>query len=200
MKLTEEVRRWLSNPVLAEWNQAPSWCDLRSERDYATILQLSRILALRAMPTSMALLLLGLWLIGRIPGATGPLPWRTQLLFVLPFLALALPYVSLRLGLLKPEPGTSVRVRLRVRTLELVGRRGTLKTFPWSSFDAFDFGYWEEYDLLKLRLRERWPVAGRRPRTVAGFEIGTSGTLQSEIRQVLLERGLHEEPLGAPTA
>jgi hypothetical protein len=42
-------------------------------------------------------------------------------------------------------------------------------------------------------------MAGRRERIVAGFEIGTSGIQQSEIRHVLLDRGLNEEPLGAPT-
>jgi hypothetical protein len=147
---------------------------------------------------SAVLVLLGFWLVGEIPGGAGPWPWRLQLLVILPFVGLAVPYVALRSGLLKREPGTSVQVRLRVRMVELVARRGRLKAIPWSSLDAFGFGQWEGYDLLMLRFRGTWLMKGRRP-AVVGFEIGTSGIHQSEVRQILLDRGLPEEPLGAPT-
>lgn len=187
--------RWLSNPVLAEWSQSIPWCDLRQQQDHQAFLRLARILAFRAVPLGVALLLLGFWSIGKIPQGGGPVPRGRQLLLALPLLALAVPYILLRLGLIAPQPGTSVRARLRVRTIELVGRRGMVRVVPWSAFDAFDFGSWEGFDLLKLRLRQRWWTRGRRWPAVLAVEIGQSGVDPSKTRQILLERGLREESL-----
>jgi hypothetical protein len=112
---------------------------------------------------------------------------------------LAAPYILFRFGLMEPRPGNSVRVRLRLRTIEIVGKRGTFRTLPWSAFDAFDFGRWQGFDLLKLRRRQWWLTRGRQSPTVLAFEIGMPGTDLSTIREVLIERGLREETLGTPS-
>jgi hypothetical protein len=184
-----QVRAWLANPVLAEWDQSRAWCELASQRAFSRLEELARVLAFRAVPESLVVIVVGVWVMGRIPGGGGAPPWRVAVILAGPLvLALLLPYVAIRSGL-----------RLRRRTLDIVGRRGVIRTLRWSQFEAFDFGVSDGFQVVKLRLRDRWPFRGRRASGVVAFEAVGSPEQRAAVREVLIGRGLCEEPLGEAT-
>lgn len=194
-----EVVRWLKNPVLLEWAQSTPFCDLERKRTYEGFRVLLRGITVRAVPVGTVILALGFWFVGRIPHGPGPI------LYSLEFMAAAttlliwpLLYGMLRLGLLRPKDGTSVRVRLRVRGMDLL-REGTAGyLIKWSTFDAFDFGVWQGFHVLKLRVRGTWLSRRFDGQAIGALEFGEAGVSASAIKQVLLDRGLREEPLGDP--
>ncbi len=191
--------RWLSNPVLLEWDESIPWCDAERQRSYQAFLRSMRRIAVRAVPMGAVLFAAGFWFIGRIPGGGGAIPYGWQLKFALPFLLpWSLPYVALRLGFGKPKGGTSVRVRFHAHGMQFVETNGAIKQVRWSSFDAFDFGWSNGFDILKLRLRGSW-LSRRFGRQVAAIEVRATQVSDSSIRGVLRDRGLCEEPLGEPT-
>jgi hypothetical protein len=192
----ERVQRWLANPVLAEWEEPAAWSDAVARSSHESLRELTRILALRAAPTAAALLALGFWWIGRIPGGTGPVPPSFQLLVAAPMIVgLVLPHLVVRM--VAPRPGRRRRIQLRERgpTVELEGRPA--RTSRWGELDAFDFGVWQDVSLLKLRLRGTWLSRRLAPRRVMGFGLD-SADAPERLRPILLERGLREEPLADP--
>jgi hypothetical protein len=194
------VMRLLSNPVLLEWDESIPWSDAEQQRRYEALLQLVRRVAVRDVPLGAALFATGFWLIGRIPGGGGPIPYRWQLTFAGPWLLFwLLPYVALRLGFVKPTPGTCVHVRFHLRGIQIVGASGTVKQIGWSEFDAFDVGRWNGFDVLKLRFRGSW-LSRRFGRDSVAVEFCAAQVRTSSIRAVLQDRGLCEEPLGEPLA
>jgi hypothetical protein len=191
--------RWFSNPVLLEWDESIPWCDAERQRSYEALLQLMRRVAIRGVPLGTALFAIGFWLIGRIPGGGGPISYRWQLEFAGPWLLFwLLPYVALRLGFAKPTRGTCVHVRFHLRGIQFVKAGGTVQ-IDWSRFDAFDVRRWNDFDVLKLRLRGSW-LSRRFGRDSVAVEFGAAQVCTSSIREVLQDRGLSEEPLGAPLA
>jgi hypothetical protein len=190
--------RWFSDPVLLEWEESIPWCDAELQRSYEALLQLTRRIAIRDVSFGAALFATGFWLIGRIPGGTGPVPYRWQLTFAGPWLLLwLLPYVVLRLGFAKPRRGTRVHIRLHLRGIQFVEASSVVKQVRWSSLDAFDVGKWNGFDVLKLRFRGTWLSRRFGPNSVA-VEIGAAQVCPSSIREVLQDRGLCEEPLSEP--
>jgi hypothetical protein len=195
-----QVRAWLANPVLAEWDQSRAWCELASQRAFSRLEELARVLAFRAVPESLVVIVVGVWVMGRIPGGGGAPPWRVAVILAGPLvLALLLPYVAIRSGLVNGQCSESWRLRLRRRTLDIVGRRGVIRTLRWSQFEAFDFGVSDGFQVVKLRLRDRWPFRGRRASGVVAFEAVGSPEQRAAVREVLIGRGLCEEPLGEAT-
>lgn len=191
--------RWVSDSVLLEWDQSIAWCDAERQRSYERLLHLMQRVAFRAVPLGAVLFASAFWLIGRIPGGGGPIPYRWQLKLAGPWLLFfLLPYVVLRLGLGTPKPGTSVHVRFHLRGIEFVEANRTIKQFGWSTFDAFELGSWNGFEVLKLRFRGSWLSQRFGSRIVAAVEFGAAQVHPSSIRQVLQERGLYEEPLGEP--
>jgi len=73
----------------------------------------------------------------------------------------------------------------------------TVKRIDWSHFDAFELGRWNDFDVLKLRLRGTW-VSRRLGRKNVAIEFGASRVRISSIREVLLDRGLDELTLDEP--
>jgi hypothetical protein len=131
------LTRRLKDPVLLEWEQSIAWCDLDKQRGHEALRVLSRELVSRALPLGAAVLGLGLWFLSRIPDA-GAAPLRAGLIVAGSLLAaLSLPYAALRLGLLRPTLGTSLRVRLRARGVQVAGARGVVRMVGWATFDAF---------------------------------------------------------------
>jgi len=191
--------RWVSNDVLLEWDQSITWCDAERQRSYERLLKRMQRVAVRAIPLGAVLFAAAFWLIGRIPGGGGPIPYRWQLKFAGPWLLfLLLPYVALRLRPATLGRGTSVHVRLHISGIQFVEANRTIKQFGWSSFDAFDLGSWNGFDVLKLRFRGSWFSQRFGHRIVAAVEFGTAQVHPSSIRQMLQDRGLYEEPLGEP--
>jgi hypothetical protein len=183
--------------VLLEWDQSTAWCDLKEQRDHEALRRLLRDVSRRAVPVGAALFALGFWLIGRIPGGGGPVPGRLLLLAAPLLLVWPLLYAALRFGLVKPQSGTRVRVRLRRRGIQFVHRR-RVSGVIWSSFDAFDFVVWNEFELVRLRLRSNWLLRRLGPPRMVATEFGGAGVEASSIRETLRDRGLGEEPLGEP--
>jgi hypothetical protein len=192
------LTRRLKDPVLLEWEQSIAWCDLDKQRGHEALRVLSRELVSRALPLGAAVLGLGLWFLSRIPDA-GAAPLRAGLIVAGSLLAaLSLPYAALRLGLLRPTLGTSLRVRLRARGVQVAGARGVVRMVGWATFDAFAFGTWREFHVLKLRARAPWPLRRPRPARLALFEVPPTAVRPADVRAVLLDRGLQEEALGEP--
>lgn len=191
--------RSISNPVLLEWDESIPWCDAERQRSYEALFQAMRRLAILSVPMGVGLFAIGFWLIGRIPGGGGPIPYRWQLKFAGPCLLFwLLPYVALRLGLAKPARGMCVHVRLRLRGIEFVKGGGTVQIL-WSRFDAFDVRMWNGFDVLKLHLRGGW-LSRKFERGSVAVEFGAAQICASSIRELLQDRGLSEEPLGEPLA
>lgn len=191
--------RWFSNPVLLEWDESIPWCDAERQRSYEELLQLMRRVAVRDVPLGAVLFATGFWLIGRIPGGCGPMPYRWQLTFAGPWLLFwLLPYVALRLGFAKPTRGTCVHVRFHLRGIHFVGASGTVEQILWSRFDAFDVGRWNGFDVLKLRFRGSWMSRRFGPKSVTAVEFCAAQVSTSSIREVLQDHGLDEESLGEP--
>jgi hypothetical protein len=189
-----QSKRWLSNPVLLEWEEPVAWSDHVGQRSYEAFCELARVLAFRSAPVALLLLGLGFWWIGRIPDGAGPVPLSRQLLIAAPLLAaLALPHLAR--GFLKPRPGRTRRIRLCERGLQVVGDGGVAKTSRWAELDAFDLGAWRDVRLLKLRLRRSWISRRLAPRRVVGFGVDSPET-EERLRPLLRDRGLQEEPLG----
>jgi hypothetical protein len=192
------VMRLFPDPVLLVWDESIPWCDAEGQKDYETLLHVARRMAVRNVPLGAALFAAGFWLIGRIPGGGGPISYRWQLTFAGPLLLLCLlPYVALQLGFAKPRRGTCRHVRFHLRGIQLVWANGTVKQIGWCRFDAFDFGRWNGFDVLKLRLYGSWPSRNF-GRSVTALEFGAAHVSTFSIRDALLDRGLHEEPLGDP--
>ena len=192
----DHLKRWLSNPVLLEWEEPVSWSDHVGQRAHEAFCELARVLAFRSAPVALLLLGLGFWWIGRIPDGTGPVPFSRQLLIAAPLLAaLVLPHVAR--GFLKPRSGRKRRIRLCERGLQVGGDGGVVKTSRWAELDAFDLGVWRDVRLLKLRLRGSWISRRLAPRRVVGFGVDSPET-EERLRPLLRDRGLHEEPLGDP--
>lgn len=184
--------------MLLEWDESVPWCDAERQRGYEEVLQLSRRIAIRIVPLGGVLFMVGFWLIGRIPGGGGPMPYRTQLKFAGPWLAFWLfPYIALQLEFAKPKQGTCIHVRLHTREIQLVVANRTVKRIDWSLFDAFELTRWNDFDVLRLRLRGTC-LSRRFGRKNVAVEFGASGLSPSSIRQVLLNRGLDEETLSEP--
>jgi hypothetical protein len=174
------------------------WSDRAAQQAYEVFRELAGVLALRAVPLGIALFALGFWLIGRIPGGLRPLPYSLQVMLAAFVLApLLLPYVAL--PFLRPRPGTRRQIRLRVRGLEIVRDSRVAKTYSWSEYDAFDFGTVQGVDLLKLRLRGTWLSRRLGSRAIVALAMNPSEVSRAVARDVLVSRGLHEEPLGEPT-
>ena len=193
-----EVIHWFSNPVLLEWDESIPWCDAERQRGYEELLQLTRRIAVRIVPLGAVLFLAGFWLVGRIPGGGGSMPYHRQLIFAGPWLLFWLfPYIALRFGFAKPTHGISVRVRLHMRGIQFAVGSHTVKRIDWSHFDAFELGRWNDFDVLKLRLRGTW-VSRRLGRKNVAIEFGASRVRISSIREVLLDRGLDELTLDEP--
>ena len=128
------------------------------------------------------------------------MPYRSQLTFAGPWLLFWLfPYTALRLGSAKPTQGISVHVRLHTRGIEFVVASTTVKRIDWSLFDAFALGRWNDFDVLKLRLRGTC-LSRRFGQKNVAVEFGVSRVRTSAIREVLLDRGLVEETLNEPFA
>lgn len=196
MRVADQLKRWLSNPVLLEWEEPVAWSDHVGQRSYEALCELTRTLAFRSAPVALLLLGLGFWWIGRIPDGTGPVPLSRQLLIAAPLLAaLVLPHLAR--GFLKPRPGRKRRIRLCERGPQVVGDGGVAKTSRWAEFDAFDFGPWRDVQLLKLRLRGSWISRRLAARRVVGFGVD-SPEAEERLRLLLRDHGLHEEPLGDP--
>ncbi len=192
----EHVKRWLANPVLAEWDEPVSWSDAVAGHSHEAFRDLARVLAVRAAPLAAVLLGLGFWGIGRIPEGAGPVPLSLQLLVAVPLVAaLVLPYLAG--GLLRPKPGRRRRIRLCERGPQVTLDDRVTKTTPWSVFDAFDFGPWRDVALMKLRLRGTWLSRRLAPRRVVAFGLDSADTVE-RLRTILRGRGLHEEPLDDP--
>ena len=192
--------RLFSNPVLLEWDESISWCDAQRQKDYEALFKLMRRVAVRVVPLGAVIFATGFWLIGRIPGGGGPISYRRQLTFAGPLLLLwLLPYAALRLGLVKPSRGTSVHIQFRMRGIQFVEASGTVKQIGWSRFDAFEIGNRNGYDVLKLRFRDNW-LSRRFGRNAVAVEFCAARVGTLSIRQVLQDRGLHEELLNEPTA
>ena len=189
---------WFSNPVLLEWDESIPWCDAERQRDYEELLQLTRRIAVRIVPLGTVLFIAGFWLVGRIPGGGGPMPYRRQLIFAGPWLLFWLfPYIALRFGFAKPTQGICVHVRLHMRGIQFIVGSRTVNRIDWSHVDAFELGRWNDFDVLKLRLRGTC-VSRRFGRTNVAVEFGLSRVLATSIREVLLGRGLDEETLNEP--
>jgi len=140
----------------------------------------------------------GFWLVGRIPGGGGPLPYRTQLIFARPWLLFCLiPYIALQFGFAKPTQGICTHVRLHVRGIQFVVASQAIKRIDWSLLDAFELGRRNDFDVLKLRLRGSC-LSRRFGRKNVAIEFGVSQLCPSSIREVLLGRGLKEETLSDP--
>jgi hypothetical protein len=126
------------------------------------------------------------------------MPYRSQLILAGPWLLFWLfPYIALRLGFAKPKQGTCIRVRLHTRGIQFVVASQTVKRIDWSRFDPFELGRWNDFDVLKLRLRGTCFSRRFRRENVA-VEFGASRVCASSIRRVLLDRGLEEEMLRDP--
>jgi hypothetical protein len=187
--------RWFSNPILLEWDESIPWCDAERRKGYEAILKLVRRIAVRTVPLGAVIFATGFWLIGRIPGGGGPISYRWQLTFAGPWLILwVLPYAALRLGFGKPACGTCVHIQLRVRGIHFVEASVTVKQIEWSRFDAFEIGRRDGFDELTLRLRGNW-LSRRFGRDNVAVEFCAARVDTSSIRQVLQDRGLHEESL-----
>ncbi len=184
--------------MLLEWDESIPWCDAERQRGYDEIFQLSRRIAVQIVPLGAALFVAGFWLIGRIPGGAGPMPYSTQLKFAGAWLLFwLLPYAAFRLGSGKATQGVCTHVRLHVRGIEFLETGRRVKTIDWYVFDAFELGRWNNFDLLKLRLRGNW-FSRRLGLKNMAIEFGVSGVSPSSIRQVLVDRGLREEILNDP--
>jgi hypothetical protein len=196
MTAADHLKRWLSNPVLVEWEEPVAWSDHAAQRSYEAFCELARVLAFRSAPVAVLLLGLGFWWISRIPGGAGPVPLSRQLLIAVPLLAaLVLPHVAA--GFWRPKPGRTRKIRLCERGPQVVVDGGGARTSRWSEFDAFDFGPWRDVQLLKLRLRGSWISRRLAARRVVGFGVD-SPAAEERLRPLLRQRGLHEEPLGHP--
>ena len=189
------VRRWFSNPVLLEWDESIPWSDAQRQTSYEEFVKLMRRLAVRVVPMGAVLFATGFWLIGRISGGGGPMPYSWQLKLAGPWLIFwLLPYVALRLGFVKPAFGTCVHIRIQVLGIQLVQADGTFKQITWPSFDAFEVGRWNGFDVLELRFRGSW-LSRRFGRNSLTVEFCPARVSASSIREVLQDRGLFEEPL-----
>ena len=196
MSTAERLKRWLSNPVLVEWDEPVAWSDHVGQRSYEAFCELARVLAFRSAPVALLLVGLGFWWIGRIPDGTGPVPLSRQLMIAAPLLAaLVLPHLAR--GFLKPRPGRRRRIRLCERGPQVVGDGGVAKASRWAEFDAFDLGPWRDVQLLKLRLRGSWISRRLGGQRVVGFAVDSKDVTE-RLRPLLRDRGLHEEPLGDP--
>lgn len=192
--------RWFSNPVLLEWDESIPWCDAERRKGYEAILKLVRRIAVRVVPLGVAIFAIGFWFIGRIPGGGGPISYRWQLTFAGPWLLLwVLPYAALRLGFGKPAYGTCVHIQFRVRGIHFVQASVTVKQIEWSRFDAFEIGRRDGFDEVKLRLRGNW-LSRRFGRDNVAVEFCAARVDTCSIRQVLQDRGLHEESLNESLA
>jgi hypothetical protein len=126
------------------------------------------------------------------------MPYRQQLIFAGPWLLFWLfPYIALRLGFCKPTQGTCVHVRLHKSGIQFVIAGHTVKQIDWSHFNAFELGRWNDMDVLRLHLRGTC-FERRFRRLDVAVEFGIARVSSSSIREVLLDRGLHEEPLNEP--
>ena len=189
---------WSSNPVLLEWDESIPWCDAERQRGYEALRHLTRRIAVRVVPLGAVLFTTGFWLIGRIPGGGGPIPYRWQLTFGGPWLLFwSLPHIALRLGFAKPTPGACAHVRFDLRGIQFIAGNGVVKQIGWSRFDAFDFGKWNSFEVLKLRFRGSW-LSRRFGPDILAVEFCATQVCASSIRQALQDRGLYEEPLGEP--
>ena len=196
MNAAERLKRWLSNPVLMEWDEPVAWSDSVGQRSYEALRELARVLAFRSAPVALLLLAVGFWWIGRIPGGLGPVPLSEQLLVAVPLLAaLIVPHVAS--GFWRPKPGRRRQIRLCERGPQVAVEGGVARTSRWSEFDAFDFGPWRDVQLLKLRRRGSWISRRLGGQRVVGFAVDSTDVTQ-RLRPLLLDRGLHEEPLGDP--
>ena len=123
------------------------------------------------------------------------MPYRWQLIFAGPWLLFWLfPYIALRLGFCKPTQGICVHVRLHKRGIQFDVASHPVTQIDWSHFDAFELGRWNDFDVLRLRLRGTC-FERRFRRLDVAVEFGVARVCTSSIRGVLLDRGLHEEPL-----
>ncbi|HEY6181804.1 MAG TPA: hypothetical protein VIW67_06125 [Terriglobales bacterium] len=192
--------RRFPNPVLLEWDESIPWCDAERQKSYEALLKLVRRIAGRDVPLGAVIFATGFWLIGRIPGGGGPISCRWQLSFAGPLLLLCLlPYAALQLGFGKPASGTCVHIQFRVRGIYFVEANATLEQIEWSKFKAFEIGRRDGFDELKLRLHGNW-LSRRFGRDTVAVEFCVARVDTSSIRQVLQNRGLHEESLNqAPT-
>lgn len=192
--------RWFSNPVLLEWDESIPWCDAERQRGYEALLKLVRRIAVRDVPAGAVIFATGFWLIGRIQGGGGPISYRWQLTFAGPWLLLwLLPYAALQLGFVEPSWGTCVHIQFRVRGIQFVEASGPGKQIDWSRFDAFEIGRRNGFDELKLRFRGNW-LSRRFGRNNVAVEFCAARVDTLSIRQVLQDRGLHEESLNEPPA
>ena len=187
---------WFSNPVLLEWDESVPWCDAERRRDYEALRKLARRLAVLDVPLGAVIFATGFWLIGRIPGGGGPISYGRQLAFAGPWLLQwLLPYAALRLGFVRPSWGTCVHIQFRVRGIQFVEASGSVKQINWNRFDAFEIYSRNGFDLLERRFN--W-LSRRFGRNNVAVELDAARTLA--IRQLLQNRGLHEEHLTDPLA
>ena len=194
---SKRIRRWFSNPVLLEWDQSIPWSDAQSQTGYKGIVELTRNIAIRVVPLGVVLFAMGFWLIGRIPGGGGPIPYSWQLKLGGAWLLFwLLPYAVLRLGFVKATRGACVRVRLHVRGIQFADAHGDTpkEQVHWSRFDAFEIRRWNGSDLLRLRFRSSW-LSRKFGTPILAVEFGAAQVSGCRIREVLQDRGLNEEPL-----
>jgi hypothetical protein len=161
--------------------------------------RLARILAFRTAPTAAGLLLVGMWLVDEAVwhierSAVASNRWHSYLVIISPMLAGLLAPLLL-LHFVKSATGRGRLVELHTRSVRLLAASCEWKSYRLSSFDAFDFGEWEGFALLKLRLKPRL----LRPHSIQALEIGTERARVDVVRRTLEEAGLREKPLGAPT-
>ena len=197
MSVVGGIRRWLENPLFLEWEEPLAWSDYAAEQSYQKMRELARVLAVRAVPTGALVFVLGFWLVGRIPGNAGRLPYSIQATIAAGvLLPLLVPCGAVRF--LRPQPGTRSRVRFRLRGPEHL-RNGHSKPLVWRQFDAFDFGSVRGVDILKLRLRGNWLTRLSGPPTVVGLGLDSRVASSHAIRTILQDRGLREQPLEDPS-
>jgi hypothetical protein len=193
LSVTGRLKRWLSNPVLLEWEEPASWSDHQRQQSYESLRKLARVLAFRSAPVAALLLAVGFWLVGRIPEGSGPVPVTLQLLIAAPLvIMLVVPHFAM--PLLRPQGGVRRRIRIRERTLEVGEGAGAGRAARWAEFDAFDVVPWGDVPLLRLR-RRSWVARRREGGRVGALGLDTPA-LMGRLRPLLRERGLQEEPLG----